>query len=137
MNTRADHALRAAVAQEIEKSSLTMTEWLTLGVVAAGPKEGMRMTQIARELGVTLPQVTALVSSLLDKKFCKQRVFADDRRGRQVIATLKGRRLLARLEVSTHKAITLLCGKIENEQLQAYVDTLKQLAEPSADHRQL
>ena len=129
MHAKADRALRGAISKAIQKSSLTMTEWLALAVIANGPKEGMRMGEVARQLDVTLPQVTALVTTLLDKKLCKQHVFADDRRGRQVLATLKGKRMLVGLEVDTERALKELSKEIDAAQFQAYMMTTKQLSE--------
>lgn len=128
MHAKADRNLRGVVATAIEKSSLTMTEWLALAVIAAGPKEGLRMGEVAQALDVTLPQVTALTNNLLDRKLCKQRVFAGDRRGRQVIATLKGKRTLVSLEVEVGRAIEAFSGSVEPEQLQAYIATTRQFS---------
>lgn len=129
MHAKADRALRGVISKAIQKSSLTMTEWLALAVIAEGSKDGMRMGEVARKLDVTLPQVTALVTTLLDKKLCKQHVFADDRRGRQVMATLKGRRLLVGLEVDTERALEAFSETIDPEQLQAYMATTKLFSE--------
>lgn len=132
MHAKADRALRGAIGKAIQKSSLTLTEWLALAVIAEGSKDGMRMGEVARMLDVTLPQVTALVTGLLDKKLCKQHVFADDRRGRQVMATLKGKRVLVGLEVDTERAFDTFSKDIDPEQLQAYMATTKEFSEDAA-----
>lgn len=128
MHAKADRALRGAISKAIQKSSLTMTEWLALAVIAEGPKDGMRMGEVARILDVTLPQVTSLVTGLLDKKLCKQLVSTDDRRGRQVLVTLKGRRLLVGLEVDTERALEVFSKTVDPEQFQAYMATTKQFS---------
>lgn len=137
MHAKADRALRGVVTKAIEKSSLTMTEWLALAVIAGGPKDGLRMSEVAQELDVTLPQVTALVTSLIEKKLCKQRVFVEDRRGRQVTASLKGRRLLVGLEVDTSRAIEAFSQTISPEQLEAYTDTIRQFADAEKPNQTL
>jgi DNA-binding MarR family transcriptional regulator len=128
MHAKADRTLRGVVAKAIEKSSLTMTEWLALAVIAAGPREGLRMGEVAQALDVTLPQVTALVANLLDKKLCKQRVFVGDRRGRQVQATLKGKRTFVALEFDVSNAIEAFSTRVDPEQLEAYIKTTKQFS---------
>ena len=84
MQVRADRAMRAMIVVKLEAHKLTMMEWLALGVVAAGSKQGLSMSEIAAMLDVTLPQVTALVADLLELKLVKQKILASDHRGRQV-----------------------------------------------------
>lgn len=133
MHARADRALRLVVSKQLDAISLTMMEWLALAAIAAGPKEGLSMSQVAKTLDVTLPQVTALVSSLTKTKLCKQKVLASDRRGRQVMATLKGRRVLAKLEDTIAKAMREWTKDIPSDQLMDYINTVKQLAQMSAE----
>ncbi|HUP26267.1 MAG TPA: helix-turn-helix domain-containing protein [Candidatus Limnocylindrales bacterium] len=128
IHARADRAMRSVVSRQLENHGITMMEWLTLGVVLAGPKQGVSMSQIAATLDVTLPQVTALVSNLLDAKMIKQRVLASDRRGRQVIGTLRGKKTLARLEGTIAEAMRAWSKDIPPDQLKAYIITVARLA---------
>ncbi len=128
MHARADRAMRNVVARQLEGHGLTMMEWLALGVVMAGPKDGVSMSQIAATLDVTLPQVTALVSNLLNAKMIKQRVLASDRRGRQVIGTPRGKKALANLEGAIAGAMRTWSKDIDRNQLKAYILTVAQLA---------
>jgi DNA-binding MarR family transcriptional regulator len=128
MHARADRALRSVVTGQLESYHLTMMEWLALGTLSAAPKAGLSMTEVAAALDVTLPQVTALVSSLIKSKFIKQKVLASDRRGRQVMITLKGKRTLNKLESVIAVAMRDWSKDIPREQLYAYIDTVDQLA---------
>ncbi len=128
MHARADRAMRAVVAKQLDSQNLTMMEWLALGVVAAGPKEGVSMSQIASTLDVTLPQVTALIGNLLQDKMIKQKVLASDRRGRQVMGTLRGKRTLAKLESTIAVAMREWSKDISRDQLRTYMVTVAKLA---------
>lgn len=128
MHARADRAMRVVVAKQLDGQALTMMEWLALGVVAAGPKDGVSMSHIAATLDVTLPQVTALIGNLLQGKMIKQKVLASDRRGRQVIITLRGKRTLNNLEATIARAMRDWSKDINREQLRTYMMTVAQLA---------
>jgi DNA-binding MarR family transcriptional regulator len=92
------------------------------------PKEGFSMSQIAQALDVTLPQVTALVNSLTKSGLIKQKVLAVDRRGRQVMITPKGSRLLSRLEQRMAVIMQEWMRKVPSNQLRAYLLTVAQLS---------
>lgn len=128
MHARADRAMRAVVSEQLEPYHITMMEWLALGVVAGGPKSGLSMTRVASVLDVTLPQVTALITGLVKLKLIKQRVLDTDRRGRQVIITLKGKRTLGKLEGDITRAMREWSKDIPREQLRSYILTVSQLA---------
>ena len=128
MHARADRAMRVVVNDQLESYRITMMEWLALGVVSLGPKQGLSMTRIATTLNVTLPQVTALINGLLKLKLIKQKVLDSDRRGRQVIATSRGKRILTRLEQDITIAMRTWSQDIPRDQLYTYIQTVKQLA---------
>lgn len=128
LHARSDRALRALVAEQLAKSNITMMEWLLLGVVSGGSGQGMTMSEIAKELHVTLPQVTALVNKLLPLKLIKQKTASNDRRSRRVTATSKGQSSLEDSNKLLDEAMGDWVGGIPTQQLQSYTRTLKQLA---------
>ena len=129
MQTRSDRTLRNLVSNKLSKHSLTLMEWLVLGSVSAGPKTGLSMTEIARALNVTLPQVTSLITDLLERKLIKQKVLSTDHRGRQVTITLKGKRVLGKLETMIARDVRQLTSAVPNSRLREYVRTLHVLSE--------
>ena len=130
MQVRADRSMRVMVANQVESQRLTMMEWLTLGVISSGLRSGLSMSKVAVDLGVSLPQVTVLVSSLIELKFVKQQILASDHRGRQVHVTLKGKRVLNKLESAVAKTIRIRTKEIPSNRLQAYIQTVEQLYAP-------
>ncbi len=128
MHARADRAMRVVVSDQLEPSRITMMEWLALGAVSNGPQQGLSMTRIAHTLNVTLPQVTALINGLVKLRLIKQKVLDSDRRGRQVIITIKGKRTLAKLEGTIANAMRQWSKDIPREQLYTYIQTVSGLA---------
>lgn len=115
LHARSDRNLRSAIAAQLEESKITMMEWLLLGVVAAGPAKGSSMSDIARALHVTLPQVTALVNKLLPLKLIKQKSANVDRRSRLVSLTSKGQLVFGET-----------CKIVETAQVDVFKDSTKE-----------
>lgn len=129
MHTRSDRVVRNVVAKKLSSHGLTLMEWLALGAVSAGPKTGLSMTEIARTLNVTLPQVTALITDLLERRFIKQKILSSDHRGRQVTVTLKGKRILNKLETTIARDMRELTNSVPNNRMREYVRTVQKLSE--------
>lgn len=128
LHSRADRALRVVVSRELEQFNVTMMEWLLLGVVSNGDRDGMTMSAVASALDVTLPQVTALTASLTKAKLLKQKISRQDRRSRRLHKTPAGKRLLEEIEQSVDGAFSKWLSDIPREQLKAYFETVKVLA---------
>lgn len=129
LHSKADRALRVVVSKDLEQFDITMMEWLLMGVVSNGPKEGMTMSAVASTLDVTLPQVTALTASLTKAKLLKQKVSPRDRRSRKLVCTPAGRRLLEDVEVAIDRAMREWLSDIPREQLDMYFETVRILAD--------
>lgn len=128
LHARADRALRTVVANELDRYKVTMMEWLLLGVVVGGPDKGLSMSAIAKSLDVTLPQVTALVTNLVEIKLVKQKTQAHDRRSRHVVATTKGKLLLTDMEEAIGVMMRDWLSDIPRDDLRIYLRTVKSLA---------
>lgn len=128
LHSRADRALRLVVSRKLEQFNVTMMEWLLMGVVQNGPKEGMTMSEVASALDVTLPQVTALTARLTKLKLLKQKVSRQDRRSRRLAVTSAGRKLLGEMEGDVDGALREWMSDIPEDKLKNYLDTLETLA---------
>lgn len=129
LHSRADRALRVVVSRHLEQFNVTMMEWLLLGVVSNGPKEGMTMSSVASTLDVTLPQVTALTATLTKVKLLKQKISRQDRRSRRLHATPAGKRLLHDIEQALTNAMSGWFSEIPPDQLDKYFEIVKILAD--------
>ena len=126
--SRADRALRVVIARQLEKFNVTMMEWLLMGVVCHGPKQGITMSDAAATLDVTLPQVTALTAGLTKAKLLKQKISRQDRRSRRLVCTQAGKQLLDETETSANDALKEWLSDVPEDQLQAYLNTIEILA---------
>jgi DNA-binding MarR family transcriptional regulator len=117
------------VGRELDAFNLSMMEWLLLATVGNGPIEGMTMSEVATRLDVTLPQVTALMNDLVKQKYLKQKVSTSDRRSRRLVCTPEGKRLIAKTEEVTSKAVRKWMKSIPDDQLEAYLSTITDLAD--------
>ena len=107
-----------------------MMEWLLLGVVAGGPAKGSTMSDVAKSLHVTLPQVTALVNKLLPLKLIKQKSASSDRRSRLVSLTSKGQLVFEENKKLMDKAQVDLFNGASADDLESYTQILAQLSDP-------
>lgn len=129
LHARSDRALRSIIAARLEESQITMMEWLLLGVVASGSDKGSSMSDIAKALHVTLPQVTALVNKLLPLKLVKQKSANVDRRSRIVSLTNKGQLIFDESSKILGNAQKELLSTSTNQDLEAYLRILKLISE--------
>ncbi len=132
-HTRSDRLIRSTVSQKLESQNMTLMAWLALGSIAAGPKTGMSMTEISQTLDVTLPQVTALVSDLEDRKLAKLKVMSADHRSRLATATAKGKRVLNKIEGMIQKEMYSLTKGIPPSQLREYTTVVQKFSERAAE----
>lgn len=128
LHSRADRTLRLIVAKQLEQYHITMMEWLLLGSVQQGPKEGVTMSSVAATLDVTLPQVTALTTRLSKNKFVKQKISRQDRRSRRLTMTPLGKKLLESVEDEARKVLRDWVADIPTDQLLSYLKTEEILA---------
>lgn len=134
LHSRADRALRTILTRQLDQFDLTMMEWLMLETVKQAPREGLTMSTVAATLDVTLPQVTALSTSLGKAKLVKQQVSRQDRRSRRLNLTASGKKLLADAENAARQALDTWTRDISDEQQAAYQKTLKVLASLNNKH---
>lgn len=126
---KSDRVLRKLTNQTLrEQGSVTLTEWLLLSIIAEGPKEGTRMSELAKELGVTLPQVTALLDSLLMKRLARQRTQKQDRRNRYAVITQRGEDTVRTLNTSMDELYGQLMRGIPTTHLQIHRQVLQVIA---------
>ena len=128
LHARSDRVLRSKIATLLAESQITMMEWLLIGVVSAGPAKGSTMSDIAKSLHVTLPQVTALVNKLLPLKLVKQKSASGDRRSRLVSLTSKGQLVLDENMNTMDDAQQSLFGGASDQELDSYAQVLTRLS---------
>ncbi|CAN5663281.1 hypothetical protein BH23PAT2_BH23PAT2_06300 [soil metagenome] len=128
LHSRADRNLRSLVADQLEPFDVTMMEWLVLGVVRACTGIGMSMSAIAKELSITLPQLTPLVQELIKKAYITQQFDLNDQRTRYVSTTKKGLQVLEQIEQATEQAMRTWASSLPREDIRTYIRTVRFLA---------
>ncbi len=129
MHARADRALRLVVSKQLEKFELTMMEWLLMATVCCSARNEITMSGVAQALNVTLPQVTALANNLVRSKLIKQKINTKDKRSRYLTATLSGKRLIERVEVTIDETLRNWLAAIPQDQLMNYMKTVEMIAD--------
>lgn len=133
LHSRADRALRFVIASALDQYGITMMQWLLLATVQNGPKNGMRMSELASTLDVTMPQITALMNDVVKLKLAKQKINNSDRRSRQLMITSQGTQQLKQIEVTIDKTLRSWLNNIDNDELGTYIATVRRLAELNTD----
>lgn len=128
-HSRADRALRLFVAKELEQYNITMMQWLLLATVSKGPNAGMRMTELAAALDVTMPQITALMNDLVELKYAKQKINTIDRRSRRLIPSPAGKKLVSDVESLLDKSLKEWLSDIPKSDLQTFLNTSRKIAD--------
>lgn len=129
LHSRADRILRGVVSSHLEGFRITRMEWLLLSAIVESKSMKLSMTELAKILNVSLPQVTALVTGLLKDGLVEQHEATHDRRSRFVSATAKGKELITQIEVSMRNTLREWLADIPRPQLAMYMLTVQQLAD--------
>jgi DNA-binding MarR family transcriptional regulator len=90
-HAQTDRWLRTNFAQALEATDLTMMEWLLLTTLSKYGDEGQTVTEVAEQMAVSLPQITALTQELQKKGLIEQQTERQDRRSRRLLITAKGK----------------------------------------------
>ncbi len=128
IHVKADRVLRSIVSGILAEYEVTTMEWLLLGVIDDSPKTGITLSHIAGRLDVSQPQVTALMDKVIEQGLVRQRVHKQDRRSRTAIITIKGKRLLDRIEESVQSFMETWLSELPKEQLRTYAETVTRIA---------
>ncbi|MFO7639066.1 MAG: MarR family transcriptional regulator [bacterium] len=88
----------------------------------------MKMTELARFLGLSKTNATGLVDRLVRRGMVRRDRSEEDRRVVFVSLTPDGRRAAARLTITSRKGLTALMKRVPEENLGPFIATLEQLA---------
>ncbi|MDZ7744871.1 MAG: MarR family transcriptional regulator [Candidatus Saccharibacteria bacterium] len=128
LHSRADRALRSLLENRLEKSGVTIMEWLVLSIISRSPKTGLSMSELAATLGVTLPQVTALMTGVVKKKYVRLKTQPRDRRSRHALLTSKGASVAENAKADIDAVLKDTLSEITADQEKAYLTVLEQIA---------
>lgn len=89
----------------------------TAQVVPNLPADGLRMSDLAARLRLTLQRAGQLVGELEEVGYLERIPDPDDGRARRVVFTRRGRRLLRDIDDITSETLALFAGKLGHERL--------------------
>lgn len=120
LHVRVDRQLRAAVTEDLKAHRLTLMEWLLLMELVAAGSRGVGVSAVAGGLGVSLPQVTALVSGLQKKRLVRQKTGSADKRARQIFITQRGEDTAYETEQLLNKTFKKVFANVQPGELAEY-----------------
>jgi DNA-binding MarR family transcriptional regulator len=110
---------------EVTSGEITISQYLVMEMLKR--KGAMKMTEIALEMGITLPAATGLVDRLHGAKMLDRAYDKEDRRVVLIHLTPKGQKLFLRVSREREKMINHIFGKITEEERQTYLKILRKI----------
>jgi DNA-binding MarR family transcriptional regulator len=119
------------MAVTLDSWGLTLTEWLVIGcAIDAGPK-GIKLSDVAKELGVEMPVITNLVKSAVASNWLIREVDEDDKRAKRIIITQFGIHEADKIEAELKGRTIKWLGDIDRDTLNGYYTVVASLADKS------
>ena len=84
---RAFRVLRSFMTDVLQKYDITMTEWLMIGSALDKGAEGIRVSELAKTLGVEMPVITNLVHKAVAGGWVTSAIDTDDKRAKKIAVT--------------------------------------------------
>ncbi len=128
LQTKAYRVLKRHTTKLLEPHSISSVEWAMLGLLYDAPK-GMRLMNIADELGVEAPFVTTMNSKLSQRGFVTHTADPDDNRAKVVCLTKSGNGFVNETELYLRHEMKMLFKDISINDLLSYLQVLQKLIE--------
>jgi DNA-binding MarR family transcriptional regulator len=122
--SRAHALVRGRIQEILIEYSLNPSDWAVLGAALNAP-EGIRLSSVAKDMGVKAPLVTMLATQLIDSGLITRVPHHSDKRAKLLIPTIKGRKLGLAIEEQLAKAIEELMSGVEDSDAKIFQNTLE------------
>lgn len=119
---KAYRTLNAHLTRALLEFDLSIPEWKLLGQLY--DNGDMRLAQLADQLNVEPPLVTALVDSLEKKEFVLRKNDQKDKRAKVISSTEKSLHNIPEIEIKIKKTMAMLLSGITREELITYMKVL-------------
>jgi len=106
---------------DLTMSQLKMLFVLSSAMSPAGDAAGLRVSEVAKRLGVTLPTVTAVMDKLVERGLVRRDEDPIDRRQHVCRLTPAGKALLQRLMACRRAFTQALMERLDDEELAAFL----------------
>jgi len=114
------------ISVELTMSQLKVAFLLYVSTLPDGP-DGLRVSEVARSLGVTLPTVTAVMDKLVERRLIRRDEDPSDRRQHVCRLTPEGLALLERLVAGKRAYTSKLLAHLDDEALDTVLRGMKLL----------
>lgn len=126
---KAYRKVRAFMDITLRPYGLTITEWLIIGVtIDAGPN-GIRISDVAKTLGVEMPVITNLVHKATQAGWLRRIEDKEDKRVRRVVMTHAGLDKACDIEGELKTATAPWLKNIDSASIKGYYEVITELAE--------
>ena len=110
--------------------SLSTMQWFIIGTILDADGDGIRITDLARQVGTTLGFLTNAINLLQSRGILMRASHEDDSRAKLVYVSPGYRKTCQKIEEDLrNKLRTTLYAKVTPEELRTYVKVLYQFAE--------
>lgn len=128
LHAKSRRVLKLQAEKSLKKFGISGLDWLLLGLLFENP-EGMKLIDIASELGVEAPFVTAMVNKLQKKHFIKRFSILKDRRVKIISLTDYSQKLIPKVDEILRREVGVLFKGINEKEMESYRKVLKILIE--------
>lgn len=113
----------------LKKYGITKMHWLIIGSILDAKQRGVRITDLAKKLGTTLPYLTTTVNLLESKGMVTRSVHETDSRAKVVLIDPDFAPKCTEIEKAMREALrTTLYADIDPDELRTYMKVLYQLS---------
>ncbi len=114
--TQAHKVVRAAIYTILERYQLSPSYWSILGATVLAP-EGIRLTNVAKQMDVKAPLVTMLATNLIEMGLINRIEHHTDKRAKLLVITPKGKKIAQQIEAELGQKIDRLLQGASREEI--------------------
>jgi DNA-binding MarR family transcriptional regulator len=130
--TKAHKAVRSRIYDLLERYDLNPSYWSIIGATVQAP-EGLRLTSVAKKMGVKAPMVTMLATDLIEKGIITRVPHHTDGRAKLLVITPKGKKLAERVEAELDLEVGSLLKGLSEQELAMFQKTLETILRNTAN----
>lgn len=122
------HLIRGLLRNQgdaVASGKITVPQYTLLSDIIS--KGSLKMKDIARDLGVSLPAATGIVSRLHGIGLLRRVFDPNDRRIIYIVVTPKGKKIVTQVATQRKKAIGLVFGKLTQRERDEYLKILRKV----------
>ena len=125
---RAFRTLRNFLVETLKQYDLTLTEWLMIGRVVDTAGKGVRISELAEELGVEMPVITNLVNRAEKTGWVIRITDPDDKRAKRIYSTKEGGQKACDIEGDIRRETSVWLNDLDPVKLEGYLTVIGALA---------